>query len=176
MKPSPVASHWLFLAYLLLTFYCLGAAVMNEFVEYQSWADLGPYLSAADFASWHAATARHTMPFLTLPTLALTGVLLLLYWHLPPAVPRGALYVVMACHVVGWGSTLLVQWPLETALSQGGYSPDLMARLLLTDWVRKLMLLIETPVAVYMAHRALRAAPALEAGYAGTAAARPTLA
>ena len=57
--------------------YCPGAAV-NEFVEYQSWADLGPYLSAADFAAWYLATAQHITPFLTVPAVLLSGVLVLL--------------------------------------------------------------------------------------------------
>ena len=160
MKTPTAFSHWIFLAYLCLAFYCLGAAVMNEFVEYQSWADLGPYLSAADFAAWHMATAQHLMPFLTVPAVLLSGALLLLCWHRPPAVPRGALWLAVAVHAVAWASTLLVQWPLENELSQGNYSPDLMARLLRTDWLRKLLLLIEAPLAGFMAHRVLRAARA----------------
>ncbi|TGE16556.1 hypothetical protein [Hymenobacter elongatus] len=164
MKTFPFPPHWIFLAYLVLTFYCLGAAVMNEFVEYQSWADLGPYLSAADFATWHLATAQHTVPFLTVPAMLLSGVLVLLYWHLPPAVPRAALWLAMACHVVFWLSTVLVQWPLEGALSQGSFSPDLMERLLRSDWVRKGLLLVEAPLAIYMAHRALRPASGAEVG------------
>ncbi|RTQ53426.1 hypothetical protein EJV47_01415 [Hymenobacter gummosus] len=156
MKTTAFPSHWIFLAYLVLTFYCLGAAVMNEFVEYQSWADLGSYLSAADFAAWHVATAQHTMPFLTVPAVLLSVVLLLLCWQRPPAIPRLALWLALACHVLFWASTVLVQWPLEGALGQGQFSPDLMERLLRSDWVRKVLLLLEAPVAVYMAHRVLR--------------------
>ena len=157
MKASLAPSPWIFVAYLVLTFYCLGAAVMNEFVEYQSWADLGPYLSAADFAAWHVATAQYTVPFLTVPAVLLSGVLVMLYWHLPPAIPRAALWLAVACHAVFWASTLFVQWPLEGALNQGSFSPDLMERLLRSDWVRKALLLVEAPLAIYMAHRALRA-------------------
>lgn len=160
MKPASSSSHWIFLAYLVLTFYCLGAAVMNEFVEYQSWADLAPYLSAADFAAWHLATAQHIMPFLTVPAVLLSAVLLLLCWQRPPAVPRLALWLVLACHVVYWASTIFVQWPLEGALSEGQFSPDIMARLLRTDWLRKALLLLEAPLAVLMAHRVLGAASA----------------
>lgn len=158
MKPFPFPPYWFLLAYVVLTFYCLGAAVMQEFVEYQSWADLGPYLSAADFAAWHLATTQYATPFLTVPALLLSAVLLLLCWHLPPAVPRPALWLAIACHGVFWLSTILVQWPLEGALSEGSFSPDLMARLLHSDWVRKVLLLVEAPLAVYMAHRVLQAA------------------
>lgn len=160
MKTPSTFSHWIFVAYLFLTFYCLGAAVMNEFVEYQSWADLGPYLSVADFAAWHIATTQHTMPFLTIPAMLLTGALVLLYWHLPPNVPRPVLWLASLCHVLVWATTIFVQWPLEEALSQGYYTPDLMERLLRTDWVRKLLLFVEAPLAIYMAYRALRPASA----------------
>lgn len=159
MKPTGLLSHWLLLAYFALTFYCLGAALMNEFVEYQSWAELAPYLSATDFAAWHISTAQHTMPFLTLPAVLLSVVLVLLLWFRPANLPRPALYAVLACHVVVWLSTLLVQWPLESELSAGNVSQDLIDRLIRTDWVRKVMLFVEAPLALYLAHRALRPTP-----------------
>ncbi|UYZ57623.1 hypothetical protein [Hymenobacter latericus] len=160
MKTTSTPSYRLFLLYLLLTFYCLGAAVMNEFVEYQSWADLGPYLSAADFAAWHVATSQHALPFLTVPALFLTVVVLALFWDLPPAIPRWPLYVVAACHALSWASSVLVQFPLEARLSQGEFSPELMNYLIHSDWLRKLTLFVEAPMAAYMAHRALHGAAA----------------
>ncbi len=156
MKTDTSPSYWIFLAYLGLTFYCLGSAVMNEFVEYQSWADLKPYLSATDLAAWHLVTAQHTMPFLAVPLLLLTAVLVLLYWYLPPAVPRAALWLALVCHAAFWVSTVLMQWHLSGQLSQALLSPDPMGRLLHGDWLRKLLLFVEAPVALYMAHRALR--------------------
>jgi hypothetical protein len=156
MKTSTSPSYWVFLAYLGLTFYCLGAAVMNEFLEHQNWADLKPYLSTTDLAAWHLVTAQHTMPFLAVPLLLLTAVLGLLYWHLPPTVPRAALWLAMACHAAFWVSSVLMQWHLSGELSQTLLSPDPLDRLLHGDWLRKLLLFVETPVALYMAHRALR--------------------
>jgi hypothetical protein len=139
--------------YLLLSFYCFGAAMMNEFVEYQSWADLGTYLSAGEFASWHSLTSARAVPFLVLPMLAATLVALSLLRFLPPAVPRWCLWVVLACHALAWTSTLLYQLPLEMQLDRGAYSPTLMAELWRTDWLRKLAFLVEIPVVGYMAHR-----------------------
>ena len=59
-----------------------------------------------------------------------------------------------------WASTVFVQWPLESALSEGQFSLDLMTRLLRTDWLRKLLLL-EAPLALFMAHRVLETASAV---------------
>lgn len=151
MKTNALPATWVFLAYFALTFYCLGAALMNEFVEYQSWADLRPYLSATDLASWHIATTQHTMPLLAIPLLLLTAVLVLLFWHLPPGVPRAALWLVAVCHGAFWGATLLMQWQLNDALL-----PTPLDGLLHSDWLRKLLLLLEAPLALFMAYQALR--------------------
>ena len=97
---------------------------------------------------------------LTVPAVLLSAVLVLLCWQRPPAVPRPALWLAVACHAVFWASTIFVQWPLEGALSEGQFSPDLMTRLLCTDWLRKALLLVEAPLAVFMAHRVLQAAGA----------------
>lgn len=175
MQTASKTSYWTFLTYVLLTFYCLGAAVMNEFVEYQSWADLGPYMSATDFATWHMSTTQYTVPFLTVPALLLTVVVVLLFWQLPPSVPRAALWVVLACHVVAWSSSVFVQWPLEVELSKGNFTPELMDHLLRSDWVRKLMLFIEAPLAVYMAHRALHPALSRQEAPAASAGSVPAL-
>jgi len=140
-----------FLLYLLLTFYCFGAAMMNEFVEYQSWADLGQYISASDFGKWHAATSQAMIPFLVLPMVLLTLVALSLIWFLPAWIPRWMLWLVLGCHVIAWLSTLLIQVPIELQLDQQGYSSPLMQRLLTMDWLRKGAFFVEIPVALWMA-------------------------
>jgi hypothetical protein len=143
----------MFLLYLLLTFYCFGAAMMSEIVNYRSWMDLGAYLSPAEFAQWHTVAGPRAVPVLVLPMVAATLVALSLPWYLPPTVPRWCLWVVLACHALAWISTIWFQIPLEMQLDQGGYSAELMAELWRTDWLRKLAFLIEIPVVSYMAVR-----------------------
>jgi hypothetical protein len=153
MKTTAPAPYRMFLVYLLLTFYCFGAAMMAEVVEYRSWTDLGSYVNPAEFASWHALVSARTVPFLVLPMVAATVVALCLLRFLPTAVPRWCLWVVLGCHALAWVSTLLFQLPLEMQLDKGAYSPALMAELWRTDWLRKLAFLIEIPTVTYMAHR-----------------------
>ena len=61
------------MAYLVLMFYCSGAAVVSEFVEYQSWAERGrfcglaPGYRPADYAfsngyGRHAELAEASLP------------------------------------------------------------------------------------------------------------------
>jgi len=145
-----ISGYRVFLIYLILTFYCFGAAMMNEIVEYQSWADLGNYITAADFAKWHAATSRQALPILVIPMIILTLTAISLIWFLPPVIPRWTLWVVLSCHAVAWCSTLFVQVPLEMQLSTTGYSRMLTEQLIQSDWIRKGAFFVEIPVVLFM--------------------------
>ncbi|WP_324679108.1 hypothetical protein [Hymenobacter sp. GOD-10R] len=151
MRSTP--TYRVFLLYLLLTFYCFGAAMMSEIVEYLGWRDLGAYLSPAEFAQWHAGAGPRALPVLVLPMVAATLAALSLLRYLPARVPRWCLWVALACHALAWIATLRFQVPLEMQLDQGNYSPALLAELWRTDWLRKLAFLIEIPVVSYMAVR-----------------------
>lgn len=145
-----ISGYRVFLIYLILTFYCFGAAMMNEIVEYQSWADLGNYITAADFAKWHAATSRQTLPILVLPMIILTLTAISLIWFLPPVIPRWTLWIVLSCHAVAWCSTIFVQVPLEMQLSTQGYSRILAEQLINSDWIRKGAFFVEIPIVLFM--------------------------
>lgn len=97
METQPQSPYRVFLAYLLLTFYCFGAGMMNEFVEYLSYADLGRYVSPADFARWHQATSQYVLLFLVLPILLGNVALIALFFNRPPGVPKWTLWVALAC-------------------------------------------------------------------------------
>ena len=144
------AGYRIFLIYLVLTFYCFGAAMMNEIVEYQSWADLGNYITAADFAKWHTATSRQTLPILVLPMIILTLTAISLIWFLPPVIPRWTLWIVLSCHAVAWCSTIFVQVPLEMQLSTTGCSRMLTEQLIQSDWIRKGAFFVEIPIVLFM--------------------------
>ncbi|GAB2957178.1 hypothetical protein GCM10027048_24540 [Hymenobacter coalescens] len=150
MRYAYSRSTWLFLAYVLLTFYCLGAAIFNELAEYRSWADTSAYLSAADVAAWQMATPEDNATLLfNVPYLLLTALVLALFRFLPTSVPRAALWAVLACHVAVWGLLLLARLPLQAELS-----PTLLSLLVYSDLVRKLTLVVEAFLAAYMAYRA----------------------
>jgi hypothetical protein len=155
-------TYRVFLLYLLLTFYCFGAAMMAEVVEYQSWGDLGPYLSPAEFAQWHTVAGARALPILVLPMALTTVVAVCLLRYLPRSVPRWCLGIVLACHALAWGSTLRFQLPLELQLDHGAYSPTLLAELWRTDWLRKLAFGVEIPVVSYMGWRFFQVAPLTE--------------
>ncbi|UOQ69133.1 hypothetical protein [Hymenobacter volaticus] len=155
------ASSRLFVLYVLLAGYCCGAALMAEIVDYQSWQDLGPYLSPAEFAQWHTVAGARALPVLVLPMIVTTLVAVSLLRCWPAQVPRWGLWVLLGCHALAWTSTLCYQLPLEQQLDQGAYSAALLAELWRTDWLRKLAFLVEMPVVGYLALRFFGAAPAV---------------
>ncbi|AUD02084.1 hypothetical protein [Spirosoma pollinicola] len=150
MEAKPHSPYRVFLAYLLLTFYCFGAGMMNEFVEYLSYADLGRSIPPADFARWHKATSQYVLPFLVLPILLGNIALIALFFNRPASIPKWTLWVALACAITAWVSTILFQVPIETQFDQGYFSPALMERLWQTDWIRKGAFFVEIGVVIYM--------------------------
>lgn len=143
----------LFGTYLLLTFYCFGAAMINEFVEYYAWADAGRYMNNENFSQWLSGSSKFRIPFLVLPMFINTILALLLIKYLPAQVPKRALWIVLACHALAWISTFVFQVPMEMQLSKNGFNAATMQRLLTTDWIRKTAFFIEIPGVIYMANK-----------------------
>lgn len=153
MSELPSIRHRIFLVYLLLTFYCFGAAMINEFAEYYSWANLGQYISPADFAKWLSASNKIRVPFLVFPMIIDTILAFALIKYLPVNAPRWALGIILICHIVAWISTFVFQLPLEMQLGNKGYSAAIMERLLATDWIRKAAFFIEIPFVIFIAFK-----------------------
>ena len=153
MGVSPSTRNGVFLTYLLLTFYCFGAAMINEFVEYSSWSGAGKFMSAADFAAWLTASGKIRVPFLVLPMVIDTILAFALIRYLPPTAPKWVLGIILTCHVVAWASTFVFQLPLELQLGSKGYSAAIMEKILSTDWIRKAAFFVEIPPAIYLAYK-----------------------
>lgn len=151
METKSHSPYRVFLTYLLLTFYCFGGGMMNEFVEYLSYADLGRSIPPADFARWHQATSQNVLPCLVGPILLGNIALLTLFFNRPPSVPKWTLGAALICAILAWTSTILFQVPIETQFDQGNYTPALMERLWQTDWIRKGAFFVEIGVVLYMA-------------------------
>ena len=153
MNVLPSTRNGIFLMYLLLTFYCFGAAMINEFVEYHSWRDAERFMSAADFAAWLTASSKIRVPFLVLPLIMDTILAFSLIRYLPVTAPKRILWIILTCHIVAWASTFIFQLPLELQLSSKGYSAVIMEQILSTDWIRKIAFFVEIHCIVYLARK-----------------------
>jgi hypothetical protein len=149
MSASTSATYRVFFVYLLLSFYCFGAAMLNEFVEYYSWPEAGRLMQPG-FAEWLTASSKMRIPVLVLPMVLNTLLAFSLLRYLPAVAPRWALWIILCCHVAAWTSTILFQLPLEMQLGKEGFAPQTMQQLLATDWIRKIAFLIEMPLVIYL--------------------------
>lgn len=172
MNNTTTLSRGLTLLYMLLTLACLSAAVVTEWLELRDSAAATTYLSAADTAAWQMASTDGTAFVLTVLSGIQTAALLALIWLLPTSVPRGVLWAAVACHVVAWGLILLTELP---AGSLGFADEGWLGLLLRSDWSHKLVLLIEAPLAMYMAYRAFWSAQPLATRPAAVAGEAPVL-
>jgi multisubunit Na+/H+ antiporter MnhB subunit len=123
---------WLVVAVVMLNAYCAGANCVERFVNYGSWQ----HLTDSDFAAYHRAQQPSILTFVVAP-LAISFLLqMLLLWHRPPEVGRALVWLMLAASLVGFLSTAFIQIPIHRKLDHG-FSAELIARLLNTDWIRK---------------------------------------
>ena len=123
---------WLVLAVVMLNAYSVGANCVERFVNYGSWH----LLAGSDFATYHRAQQPSILAFVVAP-LAISFLLqVLLLGHRPPQVGRALVWIMLAASFVGFISTALIQIPIHRKLDHG-FSSELIARLLDTDWIRK---------------------------------------
>ena len=60
-----------------------------------------------------------------------------LAFNVPAGVDPRVLWVMVAASAAGAASTVNLQLPIHAAFNLSGYSPELMRKLLRTDWKRK---------------------------------------
>ena len=123
----------LVIAVILLNGYCLGANAVERFVNYQTWHLVG----AEGFRAYHQAQQPLIQTFVVAPVAV--GFMLqtwLAFW-VPLGIDRWIVWMMVAASFVGACSTVVFQLPIHSAFHRDGYSPELMRRLLSTDWIRK---------------------------------------
>lgn len=123
---------WLVATVVMLNAYSVGANCVERFVNYGTWRQL----ASSDFAAYHRAQQPPVLAFVVAPLAVSLILQLLLLWHSPSAVGRAPVWTMLAASLVGVVSTLFIQIPIHRKLDQG-FSAELIARLLTTDWIRK---------------------------------------
>ena len=125
--------HTLVIAVVLLNGYSFGANWVERFGNYQTW----PLIAADVFKAYHRAQQPLIQAFVVAP-MAIGFVLQLwLAFRAPFGVDPLVPWVMVVASGAGAVSTVLLQLPIHAAFNQSGYSPELMQRLLRTDWIRK---------------------------------------
>jgi len=123
----------LVLAVVLLNAYCLGANCVECFVNYQTWN----LIPANVFRSYHRAQQPLIQAFVVVPMAVGFVLQIWLAILVPIGINRLVVWAMVSASATGAVSTVLFQLPIHAAFNRNGYSPELMRKLLRTDWIRK---------------------------------------
>lgn len=66
------------------------------------------------------------------------------------------LWIMVVAPAAGAVSTMLLQLPIHAALNRSGYSPELIRKLLRTDWIRKAADVVRLAATAALLHQLLR--------------------
>lgn len=153
-KGTRTLGAWLLVVYLALLFFGLGAGLLESFLNYPMWRDMGARMSNEDFMLTRREHTWRIFPLLVIPLALRVPVTLALLWRRPAFVPLWAILVALAGQLVGWASSATIQIPIQNALTDHGFSDDLFARLIVTDlWLRVLPFTCEAVVGVLILRR-----------------------
>jgi hypothetical protein len=160
---STVSTH-VFIAFIVLTFYGLGAGYLESFVNYPLWHIIG---ETDRWIAYHEALGPRVVIVLAIPALALSLVAnVLLFVRRPPAVPAWTVAATLALLLVSTVSTFAVQIPIQIALDTA-YDRAALDRLMWSSlWLRDVPAGVRAVVAAYMLHLVVSGATPLPVGAA----------
>jgi hypothetical protein len=156
MQGTSANARLLFLITFALVFYGLGAAFIEGFVNYRTWHLIG----TNEFQTYHQSLSRRIIPFMVIPLFLSVLLTILLIWARPSAIPRWMVIVSALLGLLGVISSIAIQIPIQTTLSNQGLNQELLERLIQTDWLRKIILIIRAGLFLWMMARVLQIAPA----------------
>lgn len=112
-----------------LTFYCLGTAYFEAFVNYRTW----PLIGVNEFRAYHHALTPLVVRVMLIPIAAYAVSLLVLLVLRPATVPLWAIVASLGLLGTAIVSSVLIQIPIQSELSRLGLSIPLVRRLIATD-------------------------------------------
>ena len=151
MSPPPSSSTGstpVFIAFIVLTFYGLGAGYLESFVNYPLWHIIG---ETDRWVAYHEALGPRVVVVLAIPALALSLIANgLLFVRRPPAVPAWTVAATLSLLLVSTASTFAIQIPIQMALDVA-YDRAALDHLIWSSlWLRDIPGGIRAAVAAYM--------------------------
>jgi hypothetical protein len=151
MGKSILRTYGIFIAAFIMTFYGLGASIIDHYVIYPTL----PLIGENEFATYYATFSPRILLFLVLPVILQTIFTVLLLWLRPKAIPLWTVLFALACQIVRWISTVVVQVPIQIQLGKGK-NLDLINTLMQTGLIRTLSNVVGAAVIVWMMFAVLR--------------------
>jgi hypothetical protein len=141
----------LVVAVVLLNAYCSGANCVERFVNYETWS----FIPADAFKKYHRAQQPLIQAFVVAPMAVGFALQVWLVCTVPASIGPRVPWVMVAASAAGAASTVLLQLPIHAVFNRSGYSPELMRRLLRTDWIRKAADAVRLAATVVLLHQLL---------------------
>ena len=151
MGKSIIRIYGIFIIVFILTFYGLGASIVDRYVIYPTL----PLIGETEFTTYYAAFSPRILLFLVLPVILQTIFSILLLWRRPKAIPLWAVWFALACQIVRWISTVFIQVPIQVQLGKGK-NLELINTLMQTGVIRTLSNVIGAAIIVWMMFAVLR--------------------
>jgi hypothetical protein len=123
----------LVLAVVLLNAYCFGANCVERFVNYQTWN----LIPADAFKAYHRAQQPLIQVFVVAPMAVGFVLQVWLALRVRVGIDQRVVWVMVIASAAGAVSTVTLQLPIHRAFNRSGASPELLRKLLRTDWIRK---------------------------------------
>ena len=111
-----------------------GADITQSFVNYPTWH----LIEAASFPAYHRAITIRAVVFLLVPRVVEILIGLIVLRFRPKAVERWVVVLGIGLAFSAFLSTALIQYPIHSQLEIQGNTPELLSRLMTTDWIRNL--------------------------------------
>lgn len=131
---SPLS--WMFV-YTAISFYCLAGSLLEHFGLFAGW----PYVPESDFRKVRTVQGMGSLFIYVVPKLLLTVLVLVLLVLGLTGVNRTLLWVSLIMLTISWVSSAFIQIPLQLRL-QRAKDPVLMARLIRTNWIRNVAMIV----------------------------------
>jgi hypothetical protein len=136
----------LFLLLFAVVFFQTGAHISQAFVNYPAWQ----FIDLESFPSYHRVMTSGALRVLLLPRVIelVLGIIVLCFC--PRVVKRWMLGLGVALTLCAFLSTVLIQLPIQRQLGTVGNTPELLAQLRSTDWLRQIPELLRAALYFWM--------------------------
>jgi hypothetical protein len=143
---SETGRRLLFLLLFTVVFFQTGAHVSQAFVNYPAWQFIG----AESFPDYHRVMTSGALRVLLLPRVVELALAIAVLCFPPQIIKRWMLIVAIAFALCAFLSTVFIQLPIHRQLGVLGNTPELLAQLRATDWIRQISELIRAALYFWM--------------------------
>jgi hypothetical protein len=145
MKDSIFKTYGVFIITFALTFYTLGAGIIDNYVIYPTFSTVGEN----EFVTFRAVFTPRIVALLVVPLVLRSVFSVLLLWFRPAAIRAWHVWLFLVFQAVAWISTFTVQIPIQLELDKGK-NPELIQNLIDSIWLRTSMSVAGAAIMLWM--------------------------